>query len=58
MKELTSKRFPDRIQVVDDDTWMMMPEEWKRRFNAREIEPMKLKPPRVIKPDEIKTKSK
>jgi len=58
MKEIVSKKT-GKIQVISDKTWEQIIEKGlERRFNVTEIKERKLKEVPLIKPPEVKTKTK
>jgi hypothetical protein len=58
MKEIVSKKT-GKIQIISDETWNQIIEKGlEKRFNVTEIKERKLKEVPVIKPPEIKTKTK
>jgi hypothetical protein len=58
MKEIVSKKT-GKIQIISDETWNQIIEKGlEKRFSVTEIKERKLKEVPVIKPPEIKTKTK
>ena len=58
MKEIVSKKT-GKIQIISDETWEQIIEKGiEKRFIVTDIVERKLKEPPVIKPPEVKTKTK
>ena len=58
MKEIVSRKT-GKIQIISDETWEQIIEKgMEKRFTMTEIRERKLRDVPVIKPPEIKTKTK